>query len=128
MLAIAYIKNTMQIVQVVNVSKGTMVAQQAGLAISLRQRIKGLLGRSSLSANEALVLRPCASIHTFFMRFPIDVLFLDKNMQVIRLIQNLPPYRLSPTVWGSQMVVELPTGKISQTDTQIGDKLELKQL
>ena len=117
----------MQTVQIINATKGTVVAQQAGLATSLGQRIKGLLGRNSLSANEALILRPCASIHTFFMRFPIDVLFLDKNMQVTRLIQNLPPYRLSPTVWGSQMVVELPTGKISQTDTQIGDKLELKQ-
>ena len=124
-----YIKNTMQMqtVQVVNATKGTVVAQQAGLATSLGQRLKGLLGRSSISTNEALILRPCASIHTFFMRFSIDVLFLDKNMQVIRLIQNFPPYRLSPTVWGSQMVIELPTGKIIQTGTQIGDKLELKQ-
>jgi uncharacterized membrane protein (UPF0127 family) len=116
----------MQTVQVVNISKNEVVAQEAQLAVTMNQRMKGLLGREGLKANEALILEPCSSIHTFFMRFPIDVLFLDKNMQVIRVIQNMVPNRLSPIVWVSRMAIELPAGKVSQTNTQIGDKIELK--
>jgi len=121
-----YIKCAMQIVQVLNVSKGTVIAQQARLASSLGQRMKGLLGQNSLSTNEALILKPCSSIHTFFMRFSIDVLFLDKNMQIVKLFRNMPPNRLSPIVWGSRIAIELPAGKTSQTNTQVGDIVEFK--
>ncbi len=121
-----YIKCAMQIVQVLNVSKGTVIAQQARLASSLGQRMKGLLGQDSLSANEALILKSCSSIHTFFMRFSIDVLFLDKDMQIIRLFRNMPPNRLSPTVWGSKIAIELPAGRTSQTNAQVGDIIEFK--
>ena len=117
----------MQTVQIVNLTKGVVIAQQAELAASLGQRMKGLLGRKNLSASEALILKPCSAIHTFFMCFPIDVLFVDKNMQIVKLIQNMSPNRLSPPILASQMVIELPAGKISQTATQIGDRLELKQ-
>ena len=116
----------MQVVQIFNLNKGTVIAQQARLASSLGQRMKGLLGQDSLSTNEALVLKPCSSIHTFFMRFSIDVLFLDKNMQIIRLFRNMPPNRLSPIVWGSKIAIELPAGKTSQTNTQVGDIIEFK--
>lgn len=121
-----YIRATMQVVQIFNLNKGTVIAQQARLASSLGQRMKGLLGQDSLSTNEALVLKPCSSIHTFFMRFSIDVLFLDKNMQIIRLFRNMPPNRLSPIVWGSKIAIELPAGKTSQTNTQVGDIIEFK--
>ena len=116
----------MQTVQIFNVAKGAVIAQQAKLTVSFGQRMKGLLGQDSLVANEALILKPCSSIHTFFMRFAIDVLFLDKNMRIVRLIQNMPPNRLSPIVWASKMAIELPAGKISQTNTQIGDRIEIK--
>ncbi len=116
----------MQTMQVFNVTKGVVIAQEAKLASSLGQRMKGLLGKRNLPANEALILKPCSSIHTFFMRFAIDVLFLDKNMQIVRLIQNMSPNRLSPTVWVSRMPIELPAGKISQTNTQIGDRLRIQ--
>jgi len=116
----------MQTVQIFNVTKGVVIAQQAKLAVTLPQRIKGLLGKDSLSANEGLILKPCSSIHTFFMRFSIDVLFLDKNMQITRLFQNMPPNRLGSIVWASLMAIELPAGKISQTNTQVGDIIEFK--
>ncbi len=121
-----YIRDIMETVQIFNVAKGAVITQQAKLAVSSGQRMKGLLGQDSLAANEALILKPCFSIHTFFMRFAIDVLFLDKNMQIVRLIQNMPPNRLSPIVWASKMAIELPAGKISQTNTQIGDTIEIK--
>ncbi len=122
-----YIRITMQTVQIFNVAKGAVIARQAKLTVSFGQRMKGLLGQDSLAANEALILKPCSSIHTFFMRFAIDVLFLDKNMQIVRLIQNMPPNRLSPIVWASKMAIELPAGKISQTNTQVGDKVVFRQ-
>ena len=122
-----YIRITMQTVQIFNVAKGAVIAQQAKLTVSFGQRMKGLLGQDSLAANEALIIKPCSSIHTFFMRFAIDVLFLDKNMQIVRLIQNMPPNRLSPIVWASKMAIELPAGKISQTNTQVGDKVVFRQ-
>ena len=116
----------MQTMQIFNLTRSAVLAEQAKIATSLGQRMKGLLGKPSLVANEALVLKPCTAIHTFFMRFAIDVLFLDKNMRIIRLIQNMLPNRLSPAVWSSQMVIELPAGRINQTYTQIGDTIELK--
>jgi len=121
-----YIEATMQTVQILNLTKGAVIAQEAQLATSLGQRIKGLLGKRSLSADEALILKPCSSIHTFFMHFAIDVLFLDKNMRIIRLTQNMSPSRLSPIVWASCMVIELPAGKISQINTHVGDRVEFK--
>jgi hypothetical protein len=117
----------MQTVQILNVTKEVVITQQARFATSLGQRMKGLLGQDSLAANEALILKPCSSIHTFFMRFAIDVLFLDKNMQIVRLVQDMPPNRLSPIVWASKMAIELPAGKISQTNTQVGDKVVFRQ-
>ena len=116
----------MQTVQVVNVTRGTTIAQKTQIAASLGQRMKGLLGRSGLAADQALVLKPCSSIHPFFMRFAIDALFLDKNMSIIRVIQNIPPNRLSPVIWASQMAIELPAGKISQTNTQSDDIIAIK--
>jgi len=116
----------MKVVQVFNVTKVVLIAQQAELAVSLCQRLQGLLGRTGLSSNEALILKPCTSIHTFFMRFPIDVLFVDRNMRVIKAIQNIPPNRLSPIVWASSMAIELPAGKIGSTNTQLGDLIEMK--
>lgn len=116
----------MKRVQVVNTTKGVAIAQEAECAFSLGQRLKGLLGRSSLTAKQGMVLKPCSSIHTFFMRFSIDVLFLDKNMQVIKAIQNMPPNRLGPMVWGSKLAIELPAGQIGQTKTQVGDRVEFQ--
>ncbi len=121
-----YIRDTVKTVRILNLTKNTLIAQEAQVASSLRERLKGLLGRSGLGANEALILKPCSSIHTFFMRFPIDVLFLDRNMRIIRLIQPISPNRLSPTVWRAKMVIELPAGRIAQTQTQAGDMVEIK--
>ena len=117
----------MQTVQILNVTKGVVIARKAQIASSFWQRMKGLLGSRGLSAQEALILKPCSSIHTFFMRFSIDVLFLDKDMRIAKLIQKMPPNRLSPIVWASQVVIELPAGKISQTNTQIGDTVEFRK-
>ena len=117
----------MKTVRIVNLTKNTLIAQEAQIASSLGQRMKGLLGRRGLSTNEALILKPCSSIHTFFMRFPIDVLFLNQNMRIIRLIQPMLPNRLGPVVWGAKTIIELPAGRIAQTQIEVGDTVDLSQ-
>lgn len=116
----------MKTTQIFNVTKGVVIAQEAQFAATFGERLKGLLGRSSLSDNQALILKPCTSIHTFFMRFAIDVLFLGKDNRIVKVVQNIHPNRLSPIVWASQMAIELPAGKITQTNTQTGDSIEFR--
>ncbi|HLD40830.1 MAG TPA: DUF192 domain-containing protein, partial [Candidatus Omnitrophota bacterium] len=83
--------------RVINLTKNTVVAQNAGIADNLFSRMRGLLGRKSLNLQEGLILRPCNSIHTFFMRFPIDVVFLDRYDLIIKVYHSLSPWRLSRT-------------------------------
>src|SRR5207253_2310168 len=80
--------------KLVNETRGAVLAERAEVAERAWARIKGLLGREALGAGEALVIRPCTSIHTFFMRFPIDVLFLDAGGSVLRAIGAMRPFRL----------------------------------
>jgi len=76
-------------------------------------RVKGLLGRDSLPADTGLLLKPCKQVHTFFMKFTIDVIFLDKNKKIIHL-ETLKPFRVSKYVWKARAVVEFPEGTIKQ--------------
>lgn len=86
-------------------------------------RLRGLLGTSSLKDGQGLILVGEKSIHTLFMRFPIDVVYVDKNHQVIRLDENMIPYRLGPFVTRSAFILEMPVGVIAATATQVGDQL-----
>ncbi len=81
------------------------------------------MGKSNLGVGEAMVIKPCNAIHTFFMRFPIDVLFVDKHNKVVKAISNLPAFRLTSICFASQFVVELPSGTIKATHTVSGDQL-----
>ena len=95
------------------------------MAASLLGRMKGLLGRRELKSGEAMVLSPCNSIHTFFMQFPIDVLFLDKNRRIIRIIPSLKPFRLSGLYFNAASAVELPAGA-AKDKASIGDLLSFE--
>lgn len=111
--------------RVINLTKNTVVAQNALIADGLFPRMRGLLGRESLGPGEGLILRPCNSIHTFFMRFPIDAVFLDRSGLVIKAYHSLPAWRLSRTFFRSVMCLELPAGAITQSLTQKGDRLQI---
>ena len=89
------------------------------------KRLKGLLGNQSLLDGQALIIKPCNCVHTLFMRFSIDILFVDKNNKVIKAREQLVPFRFSKLYWKSQIVVELPCGKLKSTQTQDGDSLQL---
>ncbi len=93
-----------------NLTREREIAARVEKAEDYASRSRGLLGRDSLAREEGLWIVPCPMIHTFFMRFAIDVLFLDRGLKVLRVIENLRPWRLSPWVWGADSVLELPAG------------------
>ena len=110
--------------QIINKTKGKILAEKAGLANTIFSRSKGLLGRKDFKQGEALIIVPCNSIHTFFMRFAIDVLFVDSENKVIKAISNMRPFRLSNLYFSARYTIELPTGTIKTTSTAPGDILE----
>ncbi len=110
--------------QILNKSKNTVIAQTASLADTFWTRMKGLLGRGEISAGEALVITKCRSIHMFFMRFPIDAIFVDNQHRVVGLVTGIKPFRLSPIFFHAQYVIELKIGTITATKTSLRDQLE----
>lgn len=111
--------------KIINVTKDTLLADEAKMANTSFTRLVGLLNRSSLKKGEALILAPSHCIHSFFMRFPIDVLFLDSQNRVIKTITPLKPWRLTSIYFKSVFTLELPSGVIKSTSTQEGDTISI---
>jgi uncharacterized membrane protein (UPF0127 family) len=88
-------------------------------------RLRGLLGRSGLPAGEGLLLTPAPGIHTAFMRFPIDALFLDRNLRVLDIVERLRPWRVA-SERRARAVLELPAGECARRGVHVGDRLELR--
>ena len=109
-----------------NVTRDTLLAQKAELADTPLKRVKGLLGRNALARGQALVIRPCNSVHMLFMKFAIDVVFVDGQNQVVGLCVNLRPFQLSPIFWKSACAIELPAGTIDWTKTGLGDTINVQ--
>jgi len=103
---------------------GTVVCERCSLADSPVARMKGLLGRDGLEQGEGLLLRPAASIHTFFMRFPIDAVFLDKSLVVVGIEDAIDPWRTAKQR-GAKSVLELPAGESTRRGLSVGDQLTL---
>ncbi len=112
--------------QIHNVTRGVEVATAAGAACSYGARLKGLMAQPPLPPGGGLLLEPESSIHTFFMRYPIDVLYLDREYRVLRATGDMAPYRVGPIFTrGCYAILELPAGTIRSTRTQVGDQLRL---
>jgi uncharacterized membrane protein (UPF0127 family) len=113
--------------QILNQTRGQVLAEQGELARSFLARGRGLMGRPSLPASYALIIYPESSIHTFFMRVPIDVLFVDRGDRVVGLREAMPPSRPYAGVapWRGRYVIEMPAGVIAATGTAIGDQLAI---
>lgn len=108
-----------------NPRSGAVLALRVERAVTMAARLRGLLGRSRLPEGEALAIEPCTSLHTFFMRFPIDALFLSRDGRVIRAISGLRPWRATRIYPRAALAVELPAGTIARTGTREGDTLIL---
>ena len=85
--------------RIINHTQNTVLADRVVLADTFLSRLRGLLGRTSLPDGEAMIITRCNSIHMFFMRFPIDVVFIDKKDIVVGLLENFPPNLISPLFW-----------------------------
>ncbi len=109
-----------------NVTRGTELADKARTARSFTSRLVGLLGRSSLEPGEALVLEPCSSIHTAFMRFAIDLVYVGRSGRVVKVVPSLRPFRLSGVLRGGHSAIELASGTIASTRTAVGDELSFE--
>ena len=108
-----------------NLRNGKELSTNVAVADSLLKRMKGLLGKRTMQEGESLWIKPCMSIHTFFMKFSIDVVYLNKRNQVIAAIRNLKPNRLSLLYIKAVSVLELPAGVLEATDTRVGDEIEI---
>ncbi len=109
-----------------NNTRDCIVASQVENAFTFFARFKGLMLRASLPEGQALSLAPCPSVHMFFMRFSLDVIFADKDYRVVGIEENLRPWKISKTYRNAHFAIELPTGTVSRTRTQVGDLLENK--
>ena len=103
---------------------GTVICGRCKLADRPVARLRGLLGRDGLDSDEGLLLRPASSVHTFFMRFPIDVVFLDKALVVLGIQDTIDPWRTA-SQRGAKAVLELPAGESSRRGLAVGDQLTL---
>jgi len=110
-----------------NETRALPLATRTVRAASFGGRLRGLLGRTSFEPGEGLHLEPCNSIHTFFMRFPIDVLFLDREGVVVLALGRVPPWRATRIVRAARSVLELPAGIIAATTTAEGDRVRFHQ-
>ena len=107
-----------------NARSGFWLANELMVTKNFWQAAKGLLGQQGLAPGAGLYIAPCQSIHSWFMQFPFDAIFVDGNWRVLHLIHSMPPFRISAFVWHARGVVELPAGVILATDTRKGDLLE----
>lgn len=113
---------TVRLCAVRNLTRGTVLAERAEVADTFARRLRGLLGRRGLEPRTGMVIRPAAAVHTFFMRFPIDVVHVDRAGRVLRVTPALGPGRVSAAA-GGYAVVELPAGTVDATGTRPGDTL-----
>jgi uncharacterized membrane protein (UPF0127 family) len=110
--------------RLLNARTGQTLADRIELATTRRERRRGLLGRRRLPPGFALVLRPCAAIHTAFMQCAIDVIFVDRQWRTVRIARHLRPWRIRLAL-RARSVIELPAGALSGVDLACGDRVAL---
>jgi hypothetical protein len=110
-----------------NQTRDTVLARAAEVADTSAKRRTGLLKHERLAPGEGLWIDPCESVHTFFMKFPIDLVYLDKHHKVRKVRSAVPPWRLSACLL-AHSVLELPAGTVQQSGTQVGDELAIDNL
>ena len=103
---------------------GETILDKVKLADSYNSRLRGLLGKSSLDRGEGLIIRPCNSIHTYGMKFAIDVIYVDKKNIVLKVVDSLKPDRLGPLIMKSAYVVEASAGAFKGRIKE-GDRVEI---
>jgi uncharacterized membrane protein (UPF0127 family) len=106
---------------------GSIIATQVETAFTSETRRRGLLGRTSLDAGAALIIAPCSAVHTFFMRFRIDVAFADRRGILMKFYSDLAPWRIAFAI-GAFATIELPAGTLTHSDIHRRAALELRRV
>ena len=112
--------------RVSNPGRSRVLADRADIADTSSKRRRGLLKHTSLESGEGLWIAPCEGVHTFGMKFPIDVVFLNRNKQVMKIRPNMVRGRIAFSL-RAHSVLELPAGTVMETDTRVGDQLEFEK-
>lgn len=95
------------------------------IAKSFRERLQGLLGSSELKENQGLFIHQCRSVHTCFMKYSIDCIFVDDQLEIKKLIRNLKPWRLTSVSWQSESVIEVAAGQVDRLQLKVGEVLDV---
>ena len=112
-------------IKLVNLDTNEVIAEHVKGAYTFWSRFKGLMLTESMPENAALHIYPCTSIHTFFMKYCIDILYLDKEKKIVGIEKELEPGKIGKKWMNAKSVIELPAGTINKTSMVIGQKVEL---
>jgi uncharacterized membrane protein (UPF0127 family) len=107
-----------------NVTRGTSLGHAIVCADTSATRNRGLLKHTHLNPGEGLWIVPCEGVHTFFMKFALDLVYVDRAKKVKKVVRNVPPWRMSFCIT-AHSIIELPVGTIDETGTAPGDQLEM---
>jgi hypothetical protein len=107
-------------------TKKRVLATKVEVALGFKRFI-GLIGRKKLDSNCGLLIVPCRGIHTYFMKYNIDAVYLDEKGRVVNVAHDIPPYTLGPVLKRARAVLELPAGTCRKTGTEEGDLVEFVQ-
>jgi hypothetical protein len=108
----------------INERTRAVIARDVEIADTRETRRRGLLGRNGMAPHSALMISPCFAVHTAFMRFAIDVAFVNKNGDVVRMVREMGPWRMA-VAWRGRRVIEMPAGELERGDVRLGDRLSL---
>lgn len=114
-------------VTVRNQTRNAILGDAVEVADTSEKRRVGLLRHERLAPGEGLWIKPCESVHTFFMKFAIDLVYIDKKLKVRKVRSAVPPWRLSACLT-AHSILELPAGTIERTGTQAGDELSIEKV
>src|SRR5476649_939877 len=106
-------------VSLMNARTREPIATSVEVAVTRRSRRRGLLGRDCLDASAALILEPCAAVHTAFMRFNIDVVFVNRSGYAVKIVEDLTPWRIAVATQ-AHAVIEMAAGTLKRHDVSIG--------
>ena len=109
-----------------NVETGLVIADRVTVASRRLERAIGLLGHSHLEAGEGLWITPCNGVHTWFMRFSIDIIAMDANGVIVDAVSALKPWRMRLPKPGAHSVLELPAGTLVSTPTKLGQRIQIQ--
>ncbi|MDI6757553.1 MAG: DUF192 domain-containing protein [Endomicrobiia bacterium] len=107
-------------------TKNKVVAARSDIADGFFSRLRGLMFAKSIAADEALVIKPCLAIHTFFMRFPLDAAFVGRGGVVLKVALGIKPWRVPSGVSSSEMVIEMASGALRKDILAEGDVIEIR--